>query len=546
MKQHGSHARVDVTSLPALPEGWCWTTVAALGTPGEQTVLTGPFGSTLGRKDFVPAGIPLLTIGCLTEQGITLDKAFYISEAKAHSLERYRVGCGDLLFSRSASVGRAGLVTANHARSVINYHLMRLRLTPVAIRPLFFIYFAKGSQVVLDYLRAVNHGATRDGINTNDLLGMPVSLPPLNEQRRIVAKIEELFSDLDAGVAALKRVQANLKRYRAAVLKAAVEGRLTAAWREKNRPSETGPKLLARILAERRRKWEQDQLAAFAKAGKTPPAKWKDKYKQPAPPDSANLPSLPKGWCWATCEQLGQVQLGRQRSPKNRSKDYPTRYIRAANITEGGLDVSDLLDMEFTPRERDTYRLHVGDIVLSEASGSPDQVGKPAVWTGEVPECCFQNTVIRLRAFSVESGYLLAVFLHCYWNKVFAKVAGGVGINHLSAAKFARLAIPVPPLCEQQQIAAEVDRRRSIMKAAENEVTMAGMRSTRLRQAILKRAFEGDLVPQDPTDEPASKLLAGITAQPKDGGARTKAPTRTRSTRKKTRGKEEPSCRKSS
>jgi len=93
---------------------------------------------------------------------------------------------------------------------------------------------------------------------------------------------------------------------------------------------------------------------------------------------------------------VGNVQLGRQRSPKNRSKDYPTRYIRAANITDFGFDLSDLLDMEFTPKERERYRLRKGDIVLSEASGSPDQVGKPACWNDELPLCCFQNTVIRL------------------------------------------------------------------------------------------------------------------------------------------------------
>ena len=106
----------------------------------------------------------------------------------------------------------------------------------------------------------------------------------LNEQRRIVAKIEELFSDLDAGVAALERAKAKLKRYRAAVLKAAVEGKLTEEWRAKHPPKETASQLLERILKERRRKWEEDQLAAYAKAGKKPPANWKDKYKEPAAP----------------------------------------------------------------------------------------------------------------------------------------------------------------------------------------------------------------------------------------------------------------------
>ncbi|NLF09398.1 MAG: hypothetical protein GX594_15675 [Pirellulaceae bacterium] len=262
-------------SLPLLPDGWQWATVGQLAESGEQPVLTGPFGSTLGRNDFIPEGIPLLTIGCLAEAGVTLDKAFYISNDKARQLQRYQVRCGDLLFSRSASVGRAGLVTEALAGSVINYHLMRLRLDANTLDPRLFIYYVRGSRIVRSYLREVNHGATRDGINTTDLLRMPVAVPPYSTQRRIIAKIEELFSDLDAGVLALERAKAKLKRYRAAVLKAAVEGKLTEDWRAKHPPKETAPQLLERILKERRRKWEEDQLAAYAKAGKKPPANWK-------------------------------------------------------------------------------------------------------------------------------------------------------------------------------------------------------------------------------------------------------------------------------
>jgi type I restriction enzyme S subunit len=347
-------------------------------------------------------------------------------------------------------------------------------------------------------------------LNKGKFERLPVPVAPANEQRRIVAKIEELFSDLDAGVAALERVRAKLKRYRAAVLKAAVEGKLTAEWRKKNRPKETGRKLLDRLSQERRRRWEEEQLAAYEEAGKKPPAGWKEKYKEPVGPSEGSLPALPEGWCWASAEQLGNVQLGRQRSPKNRSKNFATKYIRAANITEHGLALDDILDMEFKPNELETYRLAPGDVILSEASGSPDQVGKPAVWNDEIEDCCFQNTVIRLRPILLDSQYLLAVFRHYYWNKVFARVAAGVGINHLSAAKFSRLAVPIAPLNEQLQIVAEVERQLSIAQAGESQVDANLKRSARLRQSILKRAFEGKLVSQDPNDEPASVLLERI------------------------------------
>jgi type I restriction enzyme S subunit len=475
--------------------------------------MTGPFGSTLGTEDFISAGVPLLTIGCLTEHGVTLDKAFFISEEKARQLSRYRVRSGDLLFSRSASVGRAGLVTERFADSVINYHLMRLRLANSVIDPTLFISYVRGSAVVADYLREINHGATRDGINTAGLLEMPVAVPPMLEQRRIVAKLDELFSDLDAGVAALGRARANLKRYRAAVLKAAIEGRLTERWRAEHPTKDSASQLLERILAERRRKWEADHRAKYAAAGRTPPKDWQAKYVEPKPPDTTGLPELPCGWCWATVEQMGDVQLGRQRSPKNRSDKYPTKYIRAANITEDGLALDDILDMDFSPNEQATYRLAVGDIVLSEASGSPDQVGKPAVWNGEIENCCFQNTVIRLRPAGPFSSYALVVFRDYYFNKRFAKVAAGVGINHLSAAKFSVLPFPLAPLEEQALIVAEVEERLSVLDAAESQIETNLLRSARLRQSILKRAFDGKLVPQDPNDEPASVLLERIRAE---------------------------------
>jgi type I restriction enzyme S subunit len=348
-------------------------------------------------------------------------------------------------------------------------------------------------------------------INQDQVGAYPIPLAPANEQDRIVSKIEELFSDLDAGVAALERIRANLKRYRAAVLKSAVEGKLTEEWRAKHPKTEPASKLLERILAERRQKWEEAQLAKYAAAEKTPPKGWREKYIEPAGPNWSGLPELPQGWVWARVDQVGDVQLGRQRSPKNRSDKYPTKYIRAANITESGLALDDVFDMDFSPTEQETYRLHAGDVLLSEASGSPDQVGKTAVWNNEIENCCFQNTIIRFRPHDgLSSSYVLVVLRHYYFNKVFAKIAAGVGINHLSAAKFSVVPLPLAPITEQEEIAREVESRLSIIAAADAQVDANLKRAARLRQSILRRAFEGRLVPQDSTDERADKLLKRI------------------------------------
>jgi type I restriction enzyme S subunit len=437
---------------------------------------------------------------------------------------------GTVCLSRTASVGYVFVLGRDMATSqdFVNWVCSEALVSEF----LMYALMAEGEDI-----RRFGKGTTHTTIYFPEVKAFHICVPPLNEQRRIVAKIEELFSDLDAGVAALKRAKANLKRYRASVLKAAVEGKLTEQWRAKHPAKEPASALLARILLERRQKWEADQLAKFAAAKKEPPKNWRDKYVEPTPPDTTGLPELPEGWCWASVEQLGDVQLGRQRSPKNRSNEFPTKYIRAANLTENGLDLSDVMDMEFQPHELETYRLHPGDVLLSEASGSPDQVGKPVVWNGEIEDCCFQNTVIRLRPVGMPSDYALTVFRHYYRSKLFAKVSAGVGINHLSAGKFSALPFPLSPLIEQTQIVIEVDEHLSQIDAAEVQIEHGLLRAARLRQSILKRAFEGKLVPQDPKDEPASALLERLRASRTIHEGSGNRPTSSIPHRSKSRGK---------
>ena len=210
-----------------LPDGWQWTTVEEIGAQDEQTVLTGPFGSNLGSGDFKEIGVPVLTIGCLTEQGLNLDKAKYISERKAKELKRYQVREGDFLFSRMATVGRAGLVTKQFEGLIFNYHLMRLRLDSDKIDLNYFLSYVRGSSTVTDYVRDVNHGATRDGINTEQLLGLPVALPPLEEQRRIVAEVERRLSVAREVESTIEEAMMRASRLRQAVLRSAFEGRLS-------------------------------------------------------------------------------------------------------------------------------------------------------------------------------------------------------------------------------------------------------------------------------------------------------------------------------
>ena len=177
------------------------------------------------------------------------------------------------------------------------------------IDPLFVAYFLMARERIILH-QCCKDGTTVASIEAPGLKAFPIQFPPTPEQHRIVAKIEELFSDLDAGVSALERVKANLKRYRGAVLQAAVTGRLTEAWRDRHPDAEPASELLQRILDERRCKWEEEQLARYAEAGKVPPKEWQARYKEPGPPDITNCQICRSGGAGPPLNSLARFSLG--------------------------------------------------------------------------------------------------------------------------------------------------------------------------------------------------------------------------------------------
>lgn len=177
-------------------------------------------------------------------------RLFYVSEEKAVKLARYRVQQNDILFSRMASVGRADMVSADIERSIINYHLMRLRLHRSAIDPKFFVFYVRGSTDVTDYLREINHGITRDGINTQQLLRLPVALAPEAEQREIVSRVQSLLTQADIVEVAAEIARHRLDRLDQSILARAFRGELVP----QDPNDEPASVLLERIRAERERR----------------------------------------------------------------------------------------------------------------------------------------------------------------------------------------------------------------------------------------------------------------------------------------------------
>lgn len=455
------------------------------------------------------AGFPMLSAKNVENGRITFDGRLITEEAFKQEDARAKIRPGDVLLTIVGTIGRTAVVPDGCLPFTLQRSVAVIK--PKEMIPTFLMYQFQAEHVQRDLLSRAR-GTAQMGIYLKSLGEIAIHVPPPDQQLRIVAKIEELFSDLDAGVAALKRAKANLKRYRAAVLKAAVEGKLTQQWRADHPDTEPAEALLARILTQRRQHWEQDQLARYTAKGKQPPKDWKDKYKEPAKPDTSELPELPKGWCWASMDQVGDVQLGRQRSPKHHDGPDMRPYLRVANVFEDRIDISDVMQMNFTPDEFERYRLGYGDILLNEGQ-SMELIGRPAMYRDEVPGACFTNTLVRFRPVNgVDGAYALRVFLAYLKNGRFQKIATiTVNIAHLGAGRFAVLEFPLPPVEEQIQIVAEVAAILSKIDAAATAIGNGLRRAARLRQSILKRAFEGDLVRQDSsTDGKTNRRPEGV------------------------------------
>lgn len=218
---------------------------------------------------------------------------------------------------------------------------------------------------------------------------------------------------------------------------------------------------------------------------------------------------LPRGWEWCALEDVAQVRLGRQRSPKNHTGPNMVPYLRAANVTWSGLDLSDVKEMHFSEDEQTLYALEPGDLLVSEASGSATEVGKPAIWRDEIPGACLQNTLLRVRSEGPMPEYLLLVLREAAVSGRFGQASLGVGINHLGRERLATWAIPLPPLPEQERILERVDSVLGLVEAGLNDAKLAAGDLDRMRAAILFQAVTGQLTGHGSTGG-ADQLLTVI------------------------------------
>ena len=392
-------------------------------------------------------------------------------------------------------------------------------------------------------------GGAQPNISQGIIKEWPINLPPLNEQHRIVAKIEELFSELDKGIESLKTAREQLKVYRQALLKHAFEGKLTAQWREQNRDKlETAAALLTRIQTEREQRyqqqlqqWEQSKSPSIpllqrgkttsaASTSSTPPFEkggqggfkggrgdLKPKAPKPLPPltaeELAELPELPEGWGWVKYGDLCSiVRNGISAKPEG---DSGTPIFRVSAVRPLFFDMADIRFIDNSNGEFDSYCLERGDLVFTRYNGSRHYVGVCAEYRSDEKRL-FPDKLVQTRVFSKDTitSYLEKV-LNSGASRRFveSKIRTTAGQSGVSGDDIKNIPVPLCATDEQIQIVAELESKLSETGQLDLTLTATLQQAEALRQSILKKAFSGQLVAQDDRDEPAAALLARIKAE---------------------------------
>lgn len=432
---------------------------------------------------------------------------------------------GDVLFAKITPCMENGKMAVvpkvknGYGFGSTEFHVLR---TFSGIEAGYLYYYVSSKQFRMDAEHNMTGAVGQRRVPTSYLAASEIPLPPLPEQRRIVAKIEELFSELDKGIESFKTARAQLKVYRQALLKHAFEGKLTAAWREENKGKlETADVLLQRIQVERAERYRQQvkewekAVKGWEKSGKKGGRPGKPSLPKLMPPltaeELADLPQLPQGWGWGKFSNTCHESLLGKMLDKEKNKGTLKPYLRNINVRWSSFNLHNLLEMRFEDSEQDRFCLSDGDLVICEG-GEP---GRCAVWREKLGcEIRIQKALHRVRFTpSINPDYIQKYFELYSSNNKIDKYFTGTTIKHLTGDGLSKIPLPLCTLNEQLEIMQIIDDKLSAADNFDQTITNALQQAETLRQSILKKAFSGQLVAQDLNDEPASKLLARIKAE---------------------------------
>jgi type I restriction enzyme, S subunit len=475
-----------------LPSRW----VVATGGDLFDFVTSGSRG---WARYYSPTGAKFIRIGNLQRQSIVLDLEDVQSVSLPSTVEgqRTRLQAGDILVSITAELGLVGLVGEGLGEAYVNQHIALVRpsfneFTPYVVR---YLISPEGQASI----GAANRGVTRAGLGLDDIRALGVRLPPLAEQRRIVAKIDSLSAKSKRARDQLDHVRRLVEKYKQAILAAAFRGEITREWRLHHADRETPEDRLEKLRAERN---------VIGKKSTRREGQQGDNGRIPV-----TLEGLPSSWTTATLEDVSHptrvIQYGILKPGPDIDDGVP--YVKVMNIKGGRVHLDGI--RRTTPEIAHQYRrasIVVGDILLTIRG----TVGRLAIVPKELDGGNITQDTVRIAVLnSVERDFVFW-YLHCpVAQQYFSVNQKGVAVRGINVGDVRPLEVPLPPRSEQQEIVRRVVRALAWIDRLASEATSARKLIDHLDQAILSKAFQGKLVPQDPSDEPASVSLERIRAE---------------------------------
>lgn len=461
-----------------------------------------------------------IDLGAIDNRSKTIAEPSELQVEGAPSRAKQIVKKGDVVFSNvRVYLENIALVPDELDGEVASTAFSVLRPN-VGIEPRYLHHFVT-SKPFIQSVSALQRGNSPPSVQDGDVKSQRIPLAPTSEQKRIVSKIDELFSRIDEGERALEWVSKLVERYRQSVLKAAVTGELTRDWREARKaagePIESGEALLTRILAARREAWEKAELAKMQVKDIEPANDtWKNKYKEPPRTDTSDLPKLPSGWVWASLAQLSWAS-SYGTSQKCDAAASGIAVLRIPNIRGGAVNYEDIKHATADLELEEGDALSAGDLLVIRTNGSESLIGVGATLRDDAPvPCYFASYLIRFRLVLPST---LSEWINFCWQShvvrqfIHEHKATSAGQYNVSQSSLMELRLPIPPPNEIREVVDCLKRSFSKSENATGSVNVQLRHTTALRQGVLKSAFAGLLVTQCAADEPASALLKRISEE---------------------------------
>lgn len=469
------------TSHPnMIPMGW---------TFAELSDLTSKVGSGAtprgGSESYHRIGIPLIRSMNVHFFGFNRDGLVFLDENQAAQLKEATVAPDDVLLNiTGASIGRVCQVPVALAGARVNQHVCIIR--PRQINPAYIAMYLS-SPDVQRMIWSEEYGVTRQGLTKGQILKFAIPIPPPAEQKRIVAKIEQVLARVNAARERLAKVPTLLKRFRQSVLAAACSGRLTADWRAKHPNVEDGRALLRRIKHERRRIWSAQNPRKL--------------YVEPEPINASDLVDLPPTWCWARWEQVGFCQNG-SAFPSKRYSTTGIRLLRPGNLhVNGHLNWTDdntrFLPMNFAKEKRE-FVVGPHELVMNLTAQSLKDEFLGRVCLSVIGDDCLLNQrIARVKPLRLLPEFCLYLFKSTLFRRYVNELNTGSLIQHMFTSQVFDFVLPLPPIEEQREIVSRVDALFKLADAIEVRANFATKGAEKLTQAVLAKAFRGELVPTE-------------------------------------------------